>query len=64
MALTIDTVAAELSERGSFNDNSSTFSYGFLLNIVKSLIFAGILFRVFVILCLCNSLKFVFLEGL
>jgi hypothetical protein len=33
-------------------------------NTVKSLIFAGILFRVFVILCLCNSLKFAFLEGL
>jgi hypothetical protein len=33
-------------------------------NTVKSLIFPGILFRVFVILCLCNSLSFAFLEGL
>jgi hypothetical protein len=31
---------------------------------VRSLIFAGILFRVFVILCRCNSLEFMFLGGL
>jgi hypothetical protein len=32
---------------------------------IKSLIFAGILFRVFVILCLCKSkIKFMFMEGL
>jgi hypothetical protein len=45
--------------------NVNAFSLELLLQItVKSLIFAGILFRVFVILCLCNSLKFAFMKGL